>query len=803
VALVDRSIEARLEPLFTAVIRRRWWVVAVYLVVLPAAAWLGLDIPRDNSIERMVVASDPDVAASRDFEAVFPERDTVLLVLETADPFSAAALAELERVEDELGAVDGLDAYSIATIWRRARPGAGPPADDPAGVRAVVAGSDFFRRQGLVGPGFLSVVLALDAADAAARDRLLAEIEQVAAAVPERSDAVTNVRRVGRPWIEAWLERETSVSSQTYFPLFFSFVVALVLGLYRSWRALAAILLSLAAAVLLGMAFAGAVGLGFTIVSALVPLTLMVTATASLVYLHSRFVDQPPDLDLETHRRRALANKLVAVTASVFAAAVGFAALTVSEIRPIRDLGLWTSGGLLLGWVVCFTLYPALQVIFRTPTRRQRQVAGTWVLRASVVLPRWSYHWRWPLVIAASVLAVAGLAALLGVPGLLPGMELETDALAYIDPDEPVARDTRYFEETVLGLQSAKVWITTPEYGVVEPGVLGALDRLTVALEGQPAVGSVVGLPSILRLRRYLAGLGEELPSDGPALARVAAELEQLLLSEPSLAQWVDLDSLASTYLTVTTAAGSEHRMADLTAAVDAAWSEVAAVDPALAGCSYRLTGSGVLQATIAGHLVPTLVESFAITFTIIFVTFVLVFRSGPARLNAMVPSLFAILVTFLVMRLTGIPLNIATILIATTVLGVTENDQIHFFYHFLERRNGGSTEAALGHAIRVAGHAILFATVINAGGFLALALSDLPPMRQFGIVTSMAFGLAMLADFTALPAALWILFRERPSDGPRDDADSPSGEAAPSRRDDDHGRRPDGGDRGLPGPVQ
>jgi uncharacterized protein len=44
--------------------------------------------------------------------------------------------------------------------------------------------------------------------------------------------------------------------------------------------------------------------------------------------------------------------------------------------------------------------------------------------------------------------------------------------------------------------------------------------------------------------------------------------------------------------------------------------------------------------------------------------------------------------------------------------------------------------------------------------GFLALTLSDLPPMRQFGIVSSSAFVLALLADFTALPAALWILSR-------------------------------------------
>ena len=43
---------------------------------------------------------------------------------------------------------------------------------------------------------------------------------------------------------------------------------------------------------------------------------------------------------------------------------------------------------------------------------------------------------------------------------------------------------------------------------------------------------------------------------------------------------------------------------------------------------------------------------------------------------------------------------------------------------------------------------------------FLALALSDLPPMRQFGIVSSSAFVLALLADFTALPGALWILTR-------------------------------------------
>jgi predicted RND superfamily exporter protein len=135
-----------------------------------------------------------------------------------------------------------------------------------------------------------------------------------------------------------------------------------------------------------------------------------------------------------------------------------------------------------------------------------------------------------------------------------------------------------------------------------------------------------------------------------------------------------------------------------------------------------------------------------------------------------MIPSFFAILSVFIVMRIAGIPLNIATILIGSTILGATENDQVHFFYHLQEGRPGvgglgssavhagASLEGALRHAMLTAGRPILFATLINTSGFLALALSDLPPMRQFGIVSASAFALALLADFTALPAALWIL---------------------------------------------
>ena len=93
--LVDRSLEARMVPIFDAIVARRRLVVVIYGLVLAAAAMLAFDIPRDNSIENMVVASDPEVAVSHEFSALFPEGETVYLMLETEDPLGSGALADL------------------------------------------------------------------------------------------------------------------------------------------------------------------------------------------------------------------------------------------------------------------------------------------------------------------------------------------------------------------------------------------------------------------------------------------------------------------------------------------------------------------------------------------------------------------------------------------------------------------------------------------------------------------------------------------------------------------------------------
>jgi predicted RND superfamily exporter protein len=754
---------SRLLRFFLRVLRVRRWIAGLFVVLAAAGAYGALRIPADPAIESLVVPGDPVAKATVEFERVFPEGEQALLMLESPDPFLPSALSAAARLERQLGLIPNVEAHSLLTLFHRADAAAEVTPEEAARIRAFATGTTLFRRAGLVGEHYLGIALDLKVDSPAERDRALAAID--ALVLPGNAGGAgvapfSAIRRVGNPWLDAWLERQTGTATKKFMPLFGVFLLTLVAILYRSWRTVAAIVLTLGGVVAMAVGLGDVFGWSNTIVSTLVPLTVMVTTTATLVYIHSRYMEPDAASTPALHHARALQNKFLPCTASMFATAVGFAALAVSEIRPVREMGLWTACGLIVAWVSSFTLFPALQSLLRAPLRTGSARSGQGFARfVDFLVPATRRHRR-ALVAGALLLMLGGAAALFGVPGRLAPLGLETDALTYVDPHEPVAQDTRRFEQS-NGLDVVDLWLRTAPGHALDPPFLRAVELLTRRLEAHPGVNAVDGPTSVLRWARYIQSGNDQLstaPGDWPKLS---ADLEQIMLTEPGSRSTVDVANLGSVRLTVRGRGELFGPSGAMQAFVERTWREAQSSDPAFAAVNGVLAGKGVLSGEITVRLLPTLTESFALTASVIFLAFLLVFRSPSARLMTMIPSLFAILSVFIVMRAAGIPLNIATILIGSTVLGSTENDQVHFFYHFQEGQTSGSTAGALRHALNVAGRPILFATLINASGFLALALSDLPPMRQFGIVSAAAFVLALLADFTALPAALWILNRE------------------------------------------
>jgi len=851
--------EQKLYPIFRFVQAKAWWVIAVYAALLAAAVPFALRVGQDNAIDRLIVRSDPDYVKTQEFAAVFGSGEYVVLFAEAADPFAPEVIRRFAAIEEKLRTIEHLESNSILAIYRQAKPDADPAAD-PAAFRAFALGTELFADQGLIGATFFGMPLIFEVETPEARAGMLSAIDEATREFREDLGPLKALRRVGAPYVNEYLNRGTAEGGMRLFPVFGAFVVILVLSLYRSWRTLLAFIVSMAVNVALAVGWIGLTGGTFTIVSALVPMTILITCLATLVYIHSRFVERPPERQVDEHQVFALANKFLACTASIFATAVGFAALVVSDIRPIREMGVWVAIGLVFTWFIVFSLFPALQKVLRTPTQVERHTAAQWFRHVTEWLPHWSWRWRWVTVPLSLALCAVGAVSLFGLPGVIDPMKMLTDPIDYVPADSEIARDTRAVEDILPGLSPVDVWLKGKVGSLNQPEVLRGLDAFQDALGQEPLVGSAVGPTTVLRMLRYVGGHGDKLPQDPEALVELTDELEGLAQQEPLLGRFVDRKDMAQTHVMLVTrineypifedlgerieaiwrdllprhpglfefSPGAEERwaaawkevaakrpgltevdaadalrawtflaerhprLADLPPAEDPLWAalkqsaldEYPELEPALADPAAffgdvvaagramaaavpapELVGLGRLQTKVSYNLVPTLTESFVLTVAIIFSVFLIIFRNGAARLMAMIPSLFAILVMFAIMRLLGMSLNVATILIASTVLGTSENDQIHFFYHFLERKQGkgGSTEQGLRHTLLIAGRSIFFATLINAIGFLAFALSDLPPIRQFAILAAVAFVLSMLADFTALPGALWMVFRDKP----------------------------------------
>lgn len=759
--------------LFLRVLRARHLIVAAFVILTLAGVYGALHVPNDASINSLISANDPAAQATHAFEKLFPDGEHALLELDTPHPLASRELRSLAVLTSRLNGLAHVQAQSLTSLYPRAlepratRDSHKLGAGALAGLRRFATGSSLLRRAGLVGKGYLGIALTLHTHTPQERDGVLAAIDAAAAPFAAPRGPFAAVRRVGSPWINAWLERATHAAQERFMPLFGLFLMALIFILYRSWRTLAAIVLTLGSVVAIAVGLALLTGWAHTIVSALVPLTVMVTTTATLVYIHSRYIERSDAPTLLEHHARVLSNKFLPCTASIFATAVGFAALDVSDIEPIRQMGLWTASGLAVAWIASFTLFPALESLLGTPLRAERAPAGRWF---PAFIDRWvpvTARYRWALVGTVLLLSLCGAVALFGIPGWVSPLPLQQDSLAYVNPHARVARDTRAFERH-SGLAVFELWLKTPPGEALTAGHLLGIERLTRTLELDPRITAVDSPISALRWRRYLQTGSDRLPSEAAAWPALAAELKKILRKDPSARSYVDTTTLSSLRVSIRgrdTAFGGPGAMR---AYIERTFRVVRRSDPALHDVRGEVVGQSVLADKITLELVPTLERSFALTAGVIFCVFLLVFRSASARLMAMIPSLFAILAAFLVMRAGGIALNVATILIGSTVLGATENDQVHFFYHFQEGRAGNTTAAGLRHALLVAGRPIGFATLINVAGFLALALSDLPPMREFGIVSASAFLLALAADFTALPAALWILerLRRKPTTG-------------------------------------
>ncbi len=77
------------------------------------------------------------------------------------------------------------------------------------------------------------------------------------------------------------------------------------------------------------------------------------------------------------------------------------------------------------------------------------------------------------------------------------------------------------------------------------------LEQLTRRLESDPRITAVDGPTSVLRWARYVETGSDQLPTAASAWPKLAADLEQIMLTEPGAREYVDVTDLANVRLSV------------------------------------------------------------------------------------------------------------------------------------------------------------------------------------------------------------------------------------------------------------
>ncbi len=174
------------------------------------------------------------------------------------------------------------------------------------------------------------------------------------------------------------------------------------------------------------------------------------------------------------------------------------------------------------------------------------------------------------------------------------------------------------------------------------------------------------------------------------------------------------------------------------------------------AGFAAKYTGMVPLVYKTQHELIAGLTSSLVMAFFLIAFVFVVILRSVPAALIAMLPNVFPVVVVFGFMAWAGILVDVGTMMTASVALGVAVDDTMHYLTWFSEGVASGMKpkEAAL-NAYRRCAPAMTQSTLIAGLGLFCFAASTFVPTQRFGILMLAILSTALVGDLIFLPALL------------------------------------------------
>lgn len=494
---------------------------------------------------------------------------------------------------------------------------------------------------------------------------------------------------------------------------------------------------------------------------------------------------------------------------------VAFASLIVSGIRPVIDFGWIMCLGIVVAVVTTFTLFPALAMLMK-PTKVESnrdaiskialngaqtlhakglvvsaffglvasaaiygclnltvenrfidyfkpdteiyqgmveidtKLGGTTPLDIVLDAPK---DWVSPAIQAAERAATLAAQTSAGGAGANQGEndvddfddfsdfdQADDDVNEFDDFDE---FDTESFEQTDAQDDVAPNLVATSYWFNTEG--LNQIKAIQTSLESIEATGKVMSLATTMSVFSGLRGAGELDDIDLGFMYNALSESNKKTLFSPYMSD--DGNQVHINIRVFETIRGLDRNklISDIrTMLVE---------DHGLDNEQVNITGLVVMYNNMLNSLFSSQIATLGTVFVVIFLMFIVLFRSMKLALLTIIPNVFSAAVVLGIMGLFTIPLDLMTITIAAISVGIAVDNSIHFVHRFTDEINATKDYArSIDVATKNVGQAMFYTTIVITAGFLIMVFSNFVPTMYFGVLTGIAMVTALIANLVMLP---------------------------------------------------
>jgi predicted RND superfamily exporter protein len=364
--------------------------------------------------------------------------------------------------------------------------------------------------------------------------------------------------------------------------------------------------------------------------------------------------------------------------------------------------------------------------------------------------------------------------ALLAAVGLLfaltlPRLTFNTDPASYFPVRDPVMLDMSAIYRRAGGYEQVSVSFDAPKGSVgwfLNADRLAEVEMVEAKLREIPDISWSLSLPDLLRAINRAATGVDALPSNRAVVSTFARLLGAA--SSPStggslLANLANRDFTRVTvsfrvYNADTAHYMDEARLRSLFVSMQKVLHEnPVSSTPALWSDMQR-------NLSFAESLRRTLFVSMGISVLSILVLTIFVFRSLPYGIYPLVPLAAGLLLNFSMMAITGIPLDMTTIMVSNIAIGVGVDGAIYLAIQYRRQLAGrpGDPALALEETLAIVGQPVLLSGLSIAVGLLIFLTASFRPVVYFGMLVLFTLLATMGGTLLTLPTLLGLDTRVR-----------------------------------------